>query len=311
MLSKLLIFMSKSNISFKFGLLILNFYRYFSQKRYLTDINAIMWQFKKAHDYKLDLENPKTFNEKTQWLKIYDRNTKHTLFADKFAVRDYMKNKYGEDGLVPLLFNTTDSREVKIDNMPDFPFIIKPNHASGWYQIIQDKNKIDWVKVSTECRYWLSQNYYLFQREWQYKNIVPRIIVEKLLIPKNGGLPNNYRFHCLSGNVEVVSVNVCFGDPNSFVAKKFNKNWDILNFDFGVEIKQKNENITIEKPINFDRMVYIAEDIAKDFAYVRVDFFEVDGKLYYGEITFHDSSGYDKITPFEWDLKLGSFINLK
>jgi hypothetical protein len=108
-----------------------------------------------------------------------------------------------------------------------------------------------------------------------------------------------------------VSVNVCFGDPNSFVAKKFNKNWDILNFDFGVEIKQKNENITIEKPINFDRMVYIAEDIAKDFAYVRVDFFEVDGKLYYGEITFHDSSGYDKITPFEWDLKLGSFINLK
>jgi hypothetical protein len=287
-------------------------WHFFSHRLYLSDEAVVKKQFKKSQGYELDLKNPKTFNEKTQWLKLYDRTDRHTLFADKYAVREFMARKYGDDALVPLIIETKNWHEITFESLPNEPFIIKPNHGSGWYHIIYDKNTIDIKKLQTDCRYWLSQNYYSIQREWQYKNIVPRILVEKLLIPKNGSMANNYRFHCFSGKVEVISVNVCFDDPNNFVAKKYNKNWEFLKFSYGIEvINEEHEKIEISRPINFDRMIFIAEDLAKMFAYIRVDFFEVDGTLYYGELTFHDSSGYDKINPFEWDEKLGAMIDLK
>lgn len=304
--------MYSSNLGFHLAIIMVRIKNYYSHAIYLNDREAVKRQFKSAHGYPLDIDNPKTLNEKMQWLKLNDRTPKHTLYADKYTVRDFMKNKYGEDGLVPLVLYTKDWKVINKGNMPNYPIIIKPNHASGWYHIIHNKNEADWHKIRTDCRFWLTQNYYTMQREWQYKDIEPCIMVEELLIPSNGGLPNNYRLHCLSGNVEIVSVNICFGDPNSFVAKKFNKNWEILDFEFGIELKQKEEfeNIVIERPKNFERMVNIAEDIAKEFAYVRVDFYEVDDKLYFGEITFHDSGGYDKISPFDWDVHFGNLIKL-
>lgn len=304
--------MYHSELGFQFALVLVRLKNVWTYRLFLSDESVIKRQFRRAHGYNVDLNNPVTFNEKTQWIKLFERTPQHTLFADKLAVRDIMRERYGEDGLVPLLFRTKNWKEIGPENMPDFPFIIKPNHGSGWYHIIHDKAKVDWNKVKTDCRFWLTQNYYYMQREWQYKNIVPEILVEKLLIPSYGGLPNNYRLHCLGGLVEVVSVNICFGDPTVFVAKKFNKNWELLDFEFGTESKSHPafENISIEMPVNFNRMVTIAEDIAKNYPYVRVDFFEVDGKMYYGEITFHDSGGYDKINPFSWDELLGSKMDL-
>ena len=304
--------MYSSNIGFHISIFIVEIKNYYSFAMYLNDVDGIKRQFKRAHGYLIDIDHPKTFNEKIQWLKVNDRTPNHTLLADKYSVRDFMKYKYGEDGLVPLVFHTKDWKLITKDHMPDYPFIIKPNHACAWYHIIYDKNKVDWHKIRTNCRFWLTQNYYPHEREWQYKDIEPRILVEKLLIPANGGLPNNYRLHCLSGNVEIVSVNVYSGNPERFIAKKFNKKWEVLDFVFGIELKQKNEfgDIVIERPKNFERMVNIAEDIAKEFAYVRVDFYEVDCKLYFGEITFHDSGGYDKILPFTWDEHFGSLVDL-
>lgn len=251
-------------------------------------------------------------NEKMQWLKINNRTDSHTILADKWKVRNLIKTHYDDKILTSITFQTYNWKDIVKENMPDYPFIIKPNHASGWYHIIHDKNKIDWKKIRQDCRFWLSQNYYLFGREWQYKNIKPCLLVEKLLIPASGSLPNNYRLHCLSGKVEIISVNICFENPNVFIAKKFDSKWNELNFRFGVEMKNQEsyENKQVNPPKNLALMIEIAEDIAKNFAYLRVDFYEVDEKLYFSEITFHDSGGYDRILPFEWDTKFGQMIHL-
>ena len=288
--------------------------RIFDSRLYLSDKKSLEKQFKISHEYALDLQNPKTLNEKMQWLKLYDRNPLHTLCADKFAVREFFKKQYGTNGLIELVFNTTNWKEIKHENMPDFPFIIKPNHASGWYHIIEDKNKVDWNKIKTDCRLWLSTNYYPAQREWQYKNIKPRIIVEKLLIRKDGSIPTNYRIHCFHGKVGLIALTIYFGKGTSnYKNLKYDRNWELLPIDWA----KKNTNLDkirsttgIPRPKSLDKMIRLAEEISKDFKYVRVDFYDVDDKIYHGEITFHDGGGFECITPFEWDLKLGEMIDL-
>jgi len=304
--------MYRGNWGFNISMLFNNIKNIHSFKLFLDDSKAIRCRFQKAHGYSLNLENPITMNEKLQWLKLNDRTELHTLFADKWLVRNYIKKQYGEDLLTEIVFQTYNWKEILIENMPDYPFIIKPNHGSGWYHFVYDKTKANWNQIRSDCRFWLAQNYYHFEREWQYKNIQPCLIVEKLIIPEIGGLPNNFRLHCFSGSVEIISINICLDDPNKFFAKKFNKNWEALNFKFGAEIKDQDNlsNIIINPPKSLNRMISIAEDIAKNFAYVRVDFYEVDDILYFNEITFHDSGGYDKIIPFEWDIKLGQVINI-
>lgn len=299
-------------LGFHIALLINKFKNIYSYRLYLNDSEAIQYRFKIAHGYSFDFENPNTLNEKMQWLKINDRTALHTLLADKWKIRDYIKEKYGDNILTEVVFQTENWKDIVIKNMPNYPFVIKPNHGSGWYHFVYDKTKVNWNQIKSDCRFWLTQNFYHFEREWQYKFIKPCIVVEKLLIPQTGGLPNNYRLHCLSGIVEVISVNLCFGDPNTFIAKKFDKNWNRLNFKYGIEIKEQKEyqDMLITPPKSLNKMIDIAENIAKHFAYVRVDFYEVDDKLYFSEITFHDSGGYDKIIPFEWDKKLGGKISL-
>jgi hypothetical protein len=297
---------------FHIALLANKFKNLYSYRLYFNDSEAIQYRFKIAHGYSFDLDNPNTLNEKIQWLKINDRTALHTLLADKWKVRDYIKGKYGDDILTDVVFQTENWNDIVIENMPNFPFIIKPNHGSGWYHIVYDKTKVNWNHIRSDCRFWLAENYYQFEREWQYKHIQPCLIVEKLVIPQKGGLPNNYRLHCLSGKVEMISINICFDNPNKFIAKKFDKNWNQLDFKFGVEMKDQDKlrNIIIYPPKSLDKMIDVAENIAKHFSYVRVDFYEVDNKMYFNEITFHDSGGYDKIIPFEWDVKLGKLIDL-
>ena len=315
MLSKrLLKIMGLSNMTFYIIVHLMNLYRFFSQKKYLSDKKDLENRFKRAQGYKLNLHNPQTINEKIQWLKIYDRTAFHTLCADKYAVRYFFKEKFGEEHLIDLVFHTADWKEILFENMPDFPFIIKPNHGSGWYKIIHNKNEIDWKEMQTLSRYWLSQNYYPFQREWQYKNIKPQIIVEKLLICKNGQIPTNYRVHCMHGKVELIALTVYLGgNTENYRNLKFDRDWKYLDFDWaekGANLAKLRYNEEFSKPECLNQIIAIAEEVSKYFKYVRVDFYEVDGKLYHGEITFHDGGGFERITPFEWDLKLGKLIDL-
>lgn len=311
---KILRIMSKSSIHFILILRLLNLYRFFSQRRYLSDKKNLEIRFKKSQGYNLDLKNPKTLNEKMQWLKLYDRTELHTICADKLLAREFYERQFGAKYLIPLWFKTNNWKDITPDNMPDFPFIVKPNHASGWYKIVHNKNDVNWIDLQTECRFWLSQNYYKYQREWQYKNIPRFIIVERLLINDKGVIPTNFRVHCIHGRVELIALTIYLGNnTDDYRNLKFNRDWEYLDFDWAdrkTDLAKLRHTEDYPKPENLDRIIQIAEECSRYFKYVRVDFYENEGVLYHGELTFHDGGGFEKITPFEWDLKLGSMINL-
>lgn len=300
----------KGNLGFQLACILYRLKNIYSNRLLLSDQQAIKVRFKNVHGYELNLNAPISFNEKLQWLKLNDRTELHTKLADKWLVREFISKKYGDDLLTKIVYQTNDWRNIIKENTPDYPFIIKPNHGSGWFHIIHDKSKADWEKIKIDCRFWLTQNYYYYDREWQYKFIPPCIIVEKLLLSKLDKLANIYRLHCCSGEVEVISVNILSEDPKKFISIKYNKKWEFLNFKFGTENKETDRKVKIKKPKHLNKIIEITEDIAKRFAYVRVDFYELDGRFYFNEITFHDSGGNDRIFPFEWDIKLGRMINL-
>lgn len=307
--------MYSSNLGFLIARTILSIYRFFVLNLYMSDKRRIAKHFRIYQGYELNLDNPKTLNEKIQWFKLNDRTPLHTIYADKFAIREVYEKKYGKEGLIPLVFQTTSWKEVKKENMPDFPFIIKPNHGFGSYHIIENKDNVDWEKIRTDCRLWLSQNYYIFSREWQYKNINPRrILVEKLLICENGGIPTNFRVHCFHGKVGLIALTIYHSnDTVDYRNQKYSRDWELLNIDWAgknSDLSKIRDPKPIPRPKSLEKMISIAEDMSKDFKYVRVDFYDVDGKLYHGEMTFHDGGGFEVITPFEWDVKLGNLIDL-
>jgi hypothetical protein len=267
--------------------------------------------FKIKQGYSLNLNNPQTLNEKIQWLKLNDRQPFHTICADKLLVRNYLKEKFGESMIIPLLFSTANYREIQPEILPEEPFIIKTNHDAGHFVIVRDKSKIDWEKVKLDFKYWLKNNYYYVEREWQYKNIKPMIVAEKLLICNNGFIPNDYKVHCINGRVEFIYVALSREGENK--RNIYDKFWNPLHFTWA----PKSKNIEhlrgkeIYPPDTLAKMIFYAEEIAKDFPkYVRVDFFDKDGELFFGEITQHHGGGFDQIRPFEIDVKYGEKIKV-
>ena len=266
--------------------------------------------FYKVQGYKMNLKNPRTLNEKIQWLKLNDRRSINTQLADKYAVREYIASNFGEKYLIPLLYHTTEVGNLKPENLPDTPFIIKSNHDSGNFIVVRDKREVNWDDVRMKFKRCMAFNYYYLQREWQYKNIEPRILVEKLLVQKNGRIPNDYKLHCINGKVAFVYVSVDREGKNK--RNIYDKEWNPLDFTFAA--KKKNiENLRgdeIEPPLSFPLMIEFAEKIAKLYSYVRIDFYDVDGRLYFGEVTHHHGGGFDQIRPIEWDYKLGEKVDL-
>jgi len=266
-------------------------------------------KYKKVFGKELNLDNPQTLTEKIQWLKLNVHEDFHTVCADKYAARQIWE-KYGNDGLIPLLFMAYDWKDIKKENIPNEPCIVKCNSGSGEYQIIRDKNNVDYERLRSNCRRWLAENYYYNSQEWQYKNIEPCIIVEKLLQDKNGKIPNDYKLHCINGKVVFVYCSVDREGKN--YRSIYTPTWERMDMEWVAPQDHKGYfGADIEKPKTFSRMVEIAEDIAKKFAYVRVDFYDVDGKLYYGEITLHHGSGFDTFEPEKYDLQYGEMLDLK
>ena len=285
-------------------------YRFLKYNR-IKDLPYLHKKFLFMQGYKLDLKNPKSLNEKLQWLKLYDRRPIYTTFADKYAVREYIKNTIGEDVLIPLLYQTTDVNNIVPENLPNEPFILKANHDSGSYLIVRDKNTIDWNRVRVDCRWWLSKNYYWIDREWQYNDIEPCIIIEKLLVDKKGKIPNDYKVHCINGQVEFIYVAVDREGVNK--RNIYNKEWKPLPFTWANKFKDisKLRGSEIDPPASLARMLFLSEQIAQLFAYVRVDFYDVDGDLYFGEITQCHGGGFDQMLPLEWDYHYGNLLKIE
>jgi hypothetical protein len=282
----------------------------FVTNRRFSDEEYLKRKFKKYQDYELNLKNPKTLNEKLQWLKINDRKDYQTSYADKYVAREFIKNNFGEDHLIPLLFRTTNYRELRPDILPNGPFVIKTNHGFGNTIIVRDKSEIDWVKLRTDYRYWLKTNYYYFEREWQYRNIKPCIIIEEMLLNKDGSLPNDYKLNFIEGKLEFVYVSVDREGTNK--RNIYDPEWNPMQFTWARKGKDlsKIRGEEIKPPLTLPKMIEYGSVIAKLYKYVRVDFYDVDGKLYFGEITQCHGGGFDQMLPFEYDLKFGEKINL-
>ena len=279
--------------------------------RLLPDKVYLKIRYKQISGKKLDFKNLQTLNEKIQWKKIYDKKPIYTICADKYAVRDLIKEKIGGKYLIPLLFDTNHPEKIDFDKIP-LPFIIKTNHGSGQNIIIKKQKEINKKEIIKQCKKWLKTNIYYLGKEWQYKNIPPKILIEKLLLEEKRQIPKDYKFHCFNGKVEFIAVDTDrFGDhKRSF----FDVNWKLLPF-----IWAPNENgrskykikKDIKKPKNLKNMIKIAEKFSKGFDYIRVDLYSIRNRIYFGELTFHPGSGFESFFPQKYDRIFRDKLNLK
>lgn len=281
------------------------FYNFMDDEEYLSK------KYYSTMNRKLDLENPKTFNEKLQWLKLYNRKDLYTKVVDKYLVREYIKEKLGEEYLIPLIGIWDDPDDIDFNKMPN-QFVLKCNHNSGLGMCIcKDKSKLDISKVKRDLRKGLKQDYYLTGREWPYKNVPRKIIAEKFMVDNdsNGtdGELTDYKFFCFNGYVDCVMV--CLErSTNKPKYYFFDKNWKLLR----INIRGKNapKDFTLTKPDTMDEMFKIAENLSKGMPFVRVDLYECNKKIYFGELTFFPDSGFDANLLPETDIRFGKLLDL-
>lgn len=305
----------------KFKRLVKCGWRYITNSKYRFRVNAGLGRYNSMPDEEylkrlfyanmgreLNLTDPNTFNEKLQWLKLYDRRPEYTMMVDKYLVRGYIAETLGEEYLIPLLGVWDDPDEIDFDALPN-QFVLKCNHNSGLGMCIcKDKSKLDIAKVKRELRKGLKQNYYLTGREWPYKNVPRKIICEKYMTDYPGSSDfTDYKFFCFGGKVD--SVMLCLerssGDTKFYF---FDRDWNLRRYN----IRGKNvpADFTLPKPENIDKMFDIAQQLSQGLPFSRIDLYLSNGNVYFGEITFFPDSGFDSNLLSETDLYFGNLIIL-
>ena len=268
-------------------------------------------QYKIITGKTLNLKNPVTFDEKIQKLKLLDRNPLLTVCADKVRAREYVCS-CGLTHILNDMYGVYDCPgEIDFSVLPSEVFF-KCNHRSGANIIYKQGEAFDQEQFKKEFTAYLKENYYFYAREWCYKNIQPKILAERVLRDKNGNLPTDYKFFCFEGEAKIVSVEMEKCTEGGRHTKVNYRNMYDTDFNL-LPVKDTRENKDVDKikkPLNFDLMLEYAALLSKPFAHCRVDLFNVDGHIYFGEMTFYHGSGYNQITPYEWEVKLGSWLNL-
>lgn len=252
--------------------------------------------------FKLDLENPRRFNEKLQWLKLYDRKPEYVVYVDKYAVREYVKEKIGAQYLIPILGVWDSVNEINFDELPS-KYVLKCTHDSGSTIVVDKETDIN--RVKKQLSYYLSQDYYLRGREWPYRGVKRRIICEHFLKNNDGSGIVDYKFMCSNGKAEFIMV--CT-ERNLMGLKVdfFDLKWNRLPF----ERHYPSSGKVLKKPDNLDLMIILSEKLSQDIPFVRVDLYEINGRVYFGELTLYPGCGFEEFKPDEWDEKIGKLINL-
>ena len=298
MINKLKKFFLYSNVRFSY-LAKLGVFNYMSDEKYLK---KKWWSIYRK---KLDLKNPKTYNEKIQWLKLYDRNPKYTQLVDKYEVKKYIADVIGEEYIIPTIGIYNKFNEIDFKKLPN-QFVIKTTHNSGGVIICKNKSEFDIVTARHKINQLLKCNYYYYGREWPYKNVKPRIIIEKYMedtIVKN---IRDYKFFCFDGKVKIFYISDCSHTANQkiiFYDDKFNE-LPISRTDY------KKFDIKPKKPVNFEKMLELSKRLSMGIPHVRVDWYEIDGNIYFGEMTFYTGSGWIPFTKEIYDIELGNYIEL-
>lgn len=255
---------------------------------------------------RLNLNDPKWFTEKIQWLKVHHILERYTDYADKHAAKEIAGNIIGFDHIIPLLGVWESADDVDFDSLPD-KFVLKCNHNSGKGMIIcRDKSKLDIKAAREELRAGLAEKFHLMAKEYQYAGIKPLIIAETFMEEPGRSDLTDYKFHCFGGEVKICLV---VSDRNSKhpVFNYYDADWNLLPLRASEHAADPNP---LPKPEQFDEMVRLATKLCQGFNYVRVDLYLINGKIYFGEFTFTAAGGFDVFLPIEWERKTGDWIKL-
>lgn len=296
----------KNNIPFlklKYDKLIIKYYSSFKKEDYPKLIKK--WYERHTGEI-LDLENPKNYTQKIQWLKIYDSTKLKADLSDKYKVREWVKKQIGAKYLIPLIAGPIyDARDIDFDKLPN-KFVIKTNHSSGWNIVVKDKKKINRKRIVKLLNEWLKLDYaFKAGLELHYSLIKPCIIIEKYIENVDGEL-TDYKFLCFDGKPYYCWVDV--GRYKEHKRNVYNMNWELQPWN---QYTYGNSDEKIEKPKNFDKMIELATKLSNGFNHVRVDFYNIDGDILFGEMTFTNGSGGELIYPAEKNIELGKMLKIE
>lgn len=268
----------------------------------MSDEKYLKMMFRHRLGYELNLERPQTFNEKLQWLKLNDRNPLYTKMVDKYEVRKYISKTIGEEYLIPLIGVWDKFEDIEFSKLPN-QFVLKCTHDSGSVFICTDKSKFNIEEVKIKINKALKRNYYYYAREWPYKNVKPRIICEKFISDKDT-TPDDYKVLCFNGKAKLIGVHIDrFGN---YCLDNYDREWNKTTIGKDGPMSDK----IYEKPKQFENMIKLTEKLAVDISHVRIDWFIIKNKLYFGEITLYEAAGFDHFDNKEDDYFLGSWIKL-
>lgn len=275
--------------------------------RFLPDKSYIKLYYRLRVGRKLNMNNPTTLNEKLQWLKFNYRFPLQSIVSDKLLVREYVKDKIGEKYLIPLIGSWKKYDDIDFSLLPE-KFVLKCNHDSGGLVVCNDKEKLNHIEARRKIEKSLNSNFFYIGREYQYRNIKPMILCEKF-ISDNGNVPMDYKIYCFNGVPDVILVCKDRFSKNTHRASYyfFDQEWRFQPLNKGDE---NIKTVDINKPKNLDEMIDIAKEISKDFVFARIDLYNVDGKIYFGEITLSPNSGFDPDIKYETDLMFGEKLGI-
>lgn len=258
----------------------------------------------------LNLDHPQTFSEKIQWLKLNDKNPLYTMMVDKIEVKKFIKNRIGQEYIIPTLSECENMDDIDFESLPN-QFVLKCNHDSGGVVVVRDKNKINIEEIMKTMGRRLRSNYYYYGREWPYKDVIPRILIEQYMEDERIGDLRDYKIHCFDGTPSFIQVIGNRVLENKKAKQSFyDFKWKKIDLIFGDYPPYSYE---LEKPHNLEKMFLISSELSKNLKYVRVDLYEINERLYFGELTFYPNSGfysYNSLFSYEDDLSLGNMIKL-
>ena len=270
----------------------------------MEDREYLLRMYKAKIGKPLNLDNPKSFNEKMQWLKLYDRNPVYSKMADKQAVKEIVSQAIGEQYVIPTLGVWEQAEAIEFDKLPA-QFVLKCTHDSHDIVICKDAKSLNRDEAIRKLSHGLKRDYYLRYREWPYKDIKPRIIAEPYLEDPSLGELRDYKFYCFDGKAKQFMI-----AQGRFAGRTRMDYFDLDYNHLDLTWSAPNAEIIPEIPKNCDLMIRLAEELSKGIPMVRVDFYNINGTVYFGEFTFFHGSGMHIITPASWDLKMGEWIHL-
>lgn len=274
--------------------------------RWMNDRTFIKWEFFSGMRKFPNLEKPRTFNEKLQWLKLNNIHPEYSQIVDKAEAKGYVKRVLGEEGesiIIPTIGIWDRFDEIDFSSLPN-QFVLKTTHDSGGVAVIKDKTSMNFQEVKQKIEKSLKHNFFYEHREYPYKDIKPRIIAEKYMVDESGTELKDYKFFCFNGEPKMLFV--ATDRPFDTRFDFFDTEWNHLPFKQGHPLASKE----IKKPAGFEKMLDLSRKLSKGFPHVRVDLYDINGQIYFGELTFFHFSGNVPFEPEEWDYKIGEWLKL-